>query len=78
MQSEENAKSLTHLHCVQVQFSVDYEHRASIKLDRMAVINAVADLVPKVRMVSLQFCMLPLYFSTPCCWLSCVLGTTSN
>ncbi|KAK9852830.1 hypothetical protein WJX84_002433 [Apatococcus fuscideae] len=30
-----------------IEFSVDYEHRASVKLDRMAVINTVADLVPK-------------------------------
>ena len=37
-----------------VQFSVDYEHRASIKLDRMAVINAVADLVPKVTAICLH------------------------
>ncbi len=29
---------------------MDYEHRASVKLDRMAVINAVADCVPKVNM----------------------------
>ena len=33
-----------------MQFSVDYEHRASVKLDRMAVINTVADLVPKASL----------------------------
>jgi hypothetical protein len=33
----------------QKKFAVAYEHRASAKLDRMAVIKAVADDIPQVR-----------------------------
>ena len=30
------------------QFAVEYEHRASVKLDRMDVINAFVDNIPTV------------------------------
>ena len=34
-----------------IPFAVFYEHRASVKLDRMEVINSIVDQIPQVRCV---------------------------
>ena len=47
---------MTHCPCACVQYSVWFESRScdGLKLDRMDVITAVADLVPKVHTVDLS------------------------
>ena len=39
-----------------ISFAVFYEHRASVKLDRMEVINAIVDEIPQVRTACLSCC----------------------
>lgn len=50
--------------CVLLQFAVQYEHRASVKLERMDVINSFVDNIPTVR---------PLMTVPPSPWHSIVL-----
>ncbi len=41
-----------------ISFAVFYEHRASVKLNRMEVINSIVDEIPQVMLIYLLCCIL--------------------